>query len=63
MPVKAYSKGSRKALTRMKKRYGAKKGKAVFYARANKYGKGKSNAAKANSIYSKGSHRIRRKKK
>jgi len=47
----------------MKKRYGAKKGKAVFYARANKYGKGKSNAAKANSIYSKGSHRIRRKKK
>lgn len=49
------------------KRYGAKKGKAVFYAKANKYGRGKSNAAKANSIYSKGrtlkKRRTRRRKR
>ena len=64
MPAKAYSKGSNKALAAMKKRYGSKKGTSVFYAKSNKYGKRKqSNATKANSIYSKGAHRIRRSRK
>jgi hypothetical protein len=63
MPRGAYSKGSQKAKRAMMKRYGAKKGKSVFYAKANKYGKGKSNAAKANSVYSKGKHRVRRKRR
>jgi hypothetical protein len=64
MPKKAYSKGSRKALSAMKKRYGAKKGTSIFYAKSNKYGKrGKSNATKANSVYSKGSHRVKRSRK
>jgi len=55
MPRRAYSKGSRKALAAMRKRYGKKKGTSVFYAKANKYGKrGTSNATKANSVYSKG---------
>lgn len=64
MPKKAYSKGSNKALAAMKKRYGAKKGTSVFYAKANKFAKRKqSPAKKANSIYSKGAHRIRRSRK
>jgi hypothetical protein len=63
MPKKAYSKGSKKALASMVKRYGKKKGTSVFYAKANKYGKGKSNAKKANSVYSKGSHRVKRAKR
>jgi hypothetical protein len=37
MPVSEYYKGSgRKVMTSMKKKYGAKKGKEVFYATANK---------------------------
>jgi len=44
----------------MRKRYGKKKGTSVFYAKANKYGRGKSNSAKANSVYSKGSRRRKR---
>jgi len=60
MPRRAYSKGSRKALAAMRKRYGKKKGTSVFYAKANKYGRGKSNSAKANSVYSKGSRRRKR---
>jgi len=63
VPRSAYNKGSKKALKRMKKTYGAKKGTSVFYAKANKYGKGKSNSARANSVYGKGSHRVRRKRK
>ena len=63
MPRSAYSKGSRKALTAMKKKYGSKKGTSVFYAKANKYGKGKARSARANSVYSKGAHRVRRKRK
>lgn len=65
MPKKAYSKGSRKALSAMKKRYGAKKGTSIFYAKANKYGsrKTKSNARRANSVYSKGAHRVKRSRK
>jgi hypothetical protein len=48
----------------MVKKYGAKKGKQVFYAKANRYGKrGKSNAAKANSVYGKGKHTVRRSRK
>ena len=37
MPIKRYFKGKgTKVMKSMKKRYGAKKGKAVFYATANK---------------------------
>lgn len=64
MPRRAYSKGSRKALAAMRKRYGAKKGTSIFYAKSNKYGKkGQSRAKKANSVYSRGSHRIKRRRK
>ena len=64
MPKRAYSKGSRKALSAMKKRYGAKKGTSIFYAKSNKYGKrGMSRAAKANSIYSKGARFTRRRRR
>jgi hypothetical protein len=63
IPTRAYSKGARKALSAMRKRYGKKKGTSIFYAKANKFGKrGKSNAKKANSTYSKGS-RLRRRRK
>lgn len=47
----------------MRKKYGTKRGTSIFYAKANKYGKGKSNAKKANSVYAKGSHRVRRSKR
>jgi hypothetical protein len=60
MPKKSYSKGAKKALSAMKKKYGAKRGTSIFYAKANKYGRGKSNAKKANSVYAKGSHRVKR---
>lgn len=53
MPISKYSKGARKALRAMQKRYGAKKGKKIFYARANKRGKGKTRAAKVRSAYRK----------
>ena len=60
MKLPPYSKGSNKALRAMRKKYGKKKGTSIFFAKANKYGKrGKSRASKANSIYSKGKHRIR----
>ena len=63
MPPRSYSKGSKKALAAMRKRYGKKRGTSIFYAKANKYGKrGLSNARKANSIYSKGKHAIRRRR-
>jgi hypothetical protein len=54
MPIKNYSKGAQKALAAMQKRYGAKKGKQVFYAKANEKGSGKTMMQKANSIYKKG---------
>jgi len=39
MPISKYFKGKgKKVLAEMKKRYGAKKGKSVFYATANKTG-------------------------
>lgn len=41
MPVKTYYKGhGRKVMRDMKKRYGAKKGKNVFYATVNNMRKG-----------------------
>lgn len=37
MPVKSYFKGDGKeVMSKMKKKYGSKKGKKVFYATANK---------------------------
>jgi hypothetical protein len=48
-----YGKGAKKARSSMVKQYGAKKGKAVFYATANKRGTGKSRTAKVNSAYKK----------
>jgi len=63
MPVKSYPKGGKEALAAMKKRYGTKKGKAVFYARANKLGKGKTRLQKIRSVYSKGASPTGRKTK
>lgn len=55
MPLRG---GAKKALSSMKKQYGAKKGTRVFYAMANKYGKrGKSPDAKARSVFKKGAKR------
>jgi hypothetical protein len=51
MPVRSYSKNARKAYRAMQKQYGAKKGRQVFYAVANKRGKGKSTSAKVRSAY------------
>lgn len=57
------NKGARKTLAAMKKRYGAKRGTAIFYAKAEKFGaKGKSPSQKANAVYGKGSHRVKRAK-
>ncbi len=53
MPISKYPKGARKAYRAMTKRYGAKKGRQVFYATANKRGKGKSRSAKVRSAYRK----------
>ena len=61
MPVSRYSKGARKAYRAMTKRYGKKKGRQVFYATANKRGKGKTRTAKVRSAYRKKS--TRRKKR
>lgn len=60
--VKA-SKGANKALSAMKKRYGSARGKAIFFAKAEKFGKrGQTPSQKGNSVFSKGAHRVRRKK-
>lgn len=53
MPIKNYPKGARKAYRSMTKRYGAKKGRSIFFARANKRGKGKSRSARVRSAYRK----------
>jgi hypothetical protein len=53
MPVSKYGKNALKARRAMMKQYGAKKGKQVFYATANKRGKGKSRLAKVRSAYKK----------
>lgn len=50
----------------MQKTYGAKRGKAIFYAKANKLWKGKKSAApdtRARSTYKKGGRQGGRKKK
>jgi hypothetical protein len=48
----------------MQKRYGAKKGAQVFYAKANKYGaKGKSRSRKVNSTYKKGAKLKKRRRR
>jgi hypothetical protein len=60
---KNYSKGSQKALRRMRKKYGNKEGARIFNEKADEYGKGTTPVDKANSVYSKGSHRVRGKKK
>ena len=55
-----YNKGAMKAKNAMKKRYGAR-WKRVYYGRAMKYGKkGQRPHTKANSIYGKGAHRIKK---
>jgi len=49
--------GAAKAFRAMGKTYGSKKGKSVFYAKANKAGaKGKSMHAKTQGYYKKGGH-------
>jgi hypothetical protein len=53
MPVSRYPKGAKKAYRSMLKRYGKKKGRSVFYATANKRGKGKSRSARVRSAYRK----------
>lgn len=60
MPIRSYSKGARKARRAMMKTYGAKKGKSVFYATANKRGKGKSRRARVNSAFKKRRRKRRR---
>lgn len=63
MPKKAYGKGGNKAYRAMLKRYGAKKGKQVFYAKANKYGKrGSSRTSKVRATYGKGKKLRRRRR-
>jgi hypothetical protein len=53
MPVSKYGKSAGKARRSMMKHYGAKKGKQVFYATANKRGRGKSRGARIRSAYKK----------
>lgn len=48
MPLRG---GAAKARRAMRKRYGKKKGDRVFWATANKRGKGKSRDAKARSAF------------
>lgn len=60
MPLKG---GAAKALRAMRKRYGKKKGTSVFWATANKRGKGKTRDAKARSAYKRKRKSTRRKKK
>lgn len=50
MPVSEYFSGhGAKVMDNMKKEYGDKKGKSVFYATANKKGKGKKKSAVGHS--------------
>lgn len=53
MPRRAYGKNANKAYRAMQKTYGKKKGKQVFYALANKKGKGKTRLARVRSAYKK----------
>jgi len=56
------TKGSRKALRAMQKRYGKAKGKRVFYAKAMKLGRGRRPHTRANSVYTRGHRQVRRAK-
>jgi hypothetical protein len=51
MPIRSYSSSARKAYRAMQKQYGRKKGRQVFYALANKRGRGKTRRKKVNSAY------------
>jgi hypothetical protein len=53
MPVSSYPKSARKAYRSMTKQYGKKRGRRIFYATANKRGRGKTNRAKASSAFRK----------
>jgi hypothetical protein len=48
-----YNKGAKKAKSAMIKQYGKKRGTSIFYATANKRGKGKSRTARVNNAYRK----------
>lgn len=60
MPLRG---GAAKARRAMRKRYGKKKGDRVFWATANKRGKGKSRDAKARSAFKRKRKSTRRRKK
>lgn len=58
------NKGASKALAAMVRRYGSKKGRQVFYAKASKFARrGLRPSQKANAIYGKGHHQIKRSRK
>ena len=64
MPKSSYSAGARKALAAMVKRYGSKRGTAIFYAKANKVNKAKMRpGAKASQVYKKGGKQGGKRKK
>lgn len=46
--------GAKKALTNMRKEYGASEGNRIFLAKADEQGEGKTMRAKVNSTYRKG---------
>lgn len=55
------NRGASKALAALKKRYGAKRGRSIFYGRASRFGgKGKTPSQKANATFGVGSHKIKR---
>lgn len=55
------NKGASKALRAMVSRYGAKRGRSIFYAKANKSARrGRRPSQKANSVFGKGSRQVRR---
>jgi hypothetical protein len=57
MPISSYNKGAQKAYKAMVSRYGSKKGKQIFYAKANKYKSGVKKGgmkARANATFATG---------
>lgn len=57
MPLKG---GAGKALSSMIKQYGKKRGTSIFWATANKRGKGKTRDAKARNAFKKGGRQKKR---
>jgi hypothetical protein len=53
MPIKSYPKAAQKARRAMMATYGKKKGLQVFYATANKRGRGKTRMARVRSAFRK----------